>query len=143
MGDGDITALDDSEEVAQQRESAAEPIHGREAPRKPLQPRRDGPRENRDNRPNKGPRPEGEAKGKGRDQGPRPQNNQGPKPNKKPRTPQDGQPQQNQTPKPDQQPNGDRPKIAPKIIPRGQAENKGGNGGGEEPTGGEGDGGVS
>lgn len=143
MGDGDITALDDSEEVAQQRESAAEPIHGREAPRKPLQPRRDGPRENRDNRPNKGPRPEGEAKGKGRDQGPRPQNNQGPNPNKKPRPPRDGQPQQNQAPKPNGQANGDRPKIAPKIIPRGQAENKGGNGGGGEPTGGDGDGGVS
>lgn len=137
MGDGDITALDDSEEVAQQRESAAEPIQGREGPRKPLpQPRRDGPRENRDNRPNKGPRPENDGnKGKGRDQGPRPQNNQGQGQNKKPRPPREGQPNPNSKPIPPA--NGERPRIAPKIIPRGQGDDKGGNGGG-----GEGDGGA-
>ncbi len=150
MGDGDITALDDSEEVAQQRESAAEPIHGREGPRKPQQqdrpPRRDGPRENRDNRPQKGPRPDNEMKGKGRDQGPRPQNNQNQNQgqNKKPRPPRDGQ--QNQAPQPKPNPNsnpngnGDRPRIAPKIIPRGQTENKNGGNSGSgngEPSGGE------
>jgi hypothetical protein len=141
MGDGDIAALDDSEEVAQHRESAAEPIHGREGPRRPQpqerQPRRDGPRENRDNRdqrPSRGPRPDHEAKGKGRDQGPRPQQNQ----NRKPKPQREGQ--QNQAPQPRPNPNqGDRPKIAPRIIPKAQTENKNGNGGGGgEPSNGEG-----
>ncbi|WP_141731717.1 PSP1 domain-containing protein [Oligoflexus tunisiensis] len=145
MGEGDIAALDDSEEVAQQRESAAEPIHGREGPRKP-QPqdraRRDGPRENRDNRPGRGPRPEQEGKGKGRDQGPRPQRDQNQQnqqnQGKKQRPPRDGQVLQ---PKPNGMPPGERPKIAPKIIPRAQADNK--NGAGSGPAGGESDGNAS
>lgn len=139
MADGDIAALDDSEEVAQQRESAAEPIHGHEGPRKSQQQdrpqRRDGPRDSRDNRPQKGPRPDHDAKGKGRDQGPRPQNNQNQGQNKKPRPPRDGQQSQGPQPKPNINANGDRPKIAPKIIPRGQTENKNGGGGNGEPSG--------
>ncbi|MCX6129106.1 MAG: regulatory iron-sulfur-containing complex subunit RicT [Proteobacteria bacterium] len=42
MGEGDITGLDDSEEVSRQSESAAEPIHSREANRS--KPRSDRPR---------------------------------------------------------------------------------------------------
>ncbi|HYX32217.1 MAG TPA: regulatory iron-sulfur-containing complex subunit RicT [Oligoflexus sp.] len=135
MGEGDITALDDSEEVAQHRESAAEPIHGREGTRK-LQPQERPARGPRENRPSNGPRPEQDAKGKGRDQQ-RAQPNQNQ--NRKPRPPRDGQPPQAK-PNPNQ---GDRPKIAPKIIPRGQPENKGGGESGSEGSGSEGSGSES
>ncbi|MDQ3232666.1 MAG: hypothetical protein M3Q07_12675 [Pseudobdellovibrionaceae bacterium] len=135
MGEGDITALDDSEEVAQHRESAAEPIHGREGTRK-LQPQERLARGPRENRPSNGPRPEQDAKGQGRDQQ-RAQPNQNQ--NRKPRPPRDGQPPQAK-PNPKQ---GDRPKIAPKIIPRGQPENKGGGESGSEGSGSEGSGSES
>jgi cell fate regulator YaaT (PSP1 superfamily) len=144
MGDGDIAALDDSEEVAQQRESAAEPIHGREGPRRPQsqerQPRRDGPRENRDQRSQRGPRPDHDGKGKGREPGPRLQPNQNQNQNKKAKPPREGQQKEAQQPKPNPNANpGERPKIAPRIIPKGQTENKNGNGdGGGEPSSGEG-----
>jgi len=128
MGEGDITGLDDSEEVARQRESAAEPIQG-QGTRK-LQPteRPARPNDPRENRPGKGPRPEQEGKGKGRDNQPRPQQ-QGQNQNKKPRPPREGQPVQ---PNGNGNGNGDRPKIAPKIIPRAQSDNKGGGDSGNE-----------
>jgi hypothetical protein len=124
MGEGDITGLDDSEEVAQQSESAAEPIQGQASRKLRPQERPSRPNGSSENRPGKGPRPEQEAKGKGRDIQPRPQQ-QGQNQNKKPRPPREGQPMQENS-------SGDRPKIAPKIIPRVQSDDKGGGESGSE-----------
>lgn len=135
MGEGDITGLDDSEEVAQKRESAAEPIAARDAqvqsPRKaPLQARSAGGGKDRQDRPQggRGPRPD-DAKGKGGgrgDQQPRQGQNQNQN-NKKPRNP---QPQQQRAP---ENPDAPRPKIAPKILPKTIGEKKPeGNGSGNE-----------
>lgn len=144
MGEGDIAALDDSEEVAQKRESAAEPIHGREGPRRlqpqDRQPRREGGRDQREARQGKGQRSEQEPRAKNRDNSGRQANqNSNPQQNQKKkqqREPRDAQQERSNRPQPNNETSatqqGERPKITPRIIPRQPNEPKGGNESGGE-----------
>ncbi len=159
MGEGDITALDDSEEVARQRESASEPIQGREAPRRPQQdrPRQPGlqalkPRDKN------APKPEEQARPERSDRSPKAEGATGEKSiqaqqqnrggdhqrrqQKKPKfdrgqqqggeknRPQNGQGQDPAEGDRSTQSQENRPRIAPRIVPKGATEpDKGGGAG--------------
>jgi len=138
MGEGDISGLDDSEEVAKHRESAAEPIQARDSSRKPqgdrprpqggqvLKPLDKNPSQAaevpRPEQPTKGPRqePNREAAAQNRNQEPQQrQQNIKPVPSQRP---------DHSEPKAESQEN--RPKIAPKIIPRAMSDGNGSGGNG-------------
>jgi cell fate regulator YaaT (PSP1 superfamily) len=143
MGEGDISGLDDSEEVARQRESAAEPIQARDGKGKSQgdRPRPQGglvlkPRDKNAPQAAEAPRPERSAKGPrlepNRDAAtpngnPESQQRQ---PNKKlsPSQPSQSQRPDQSEPKTESQEN--RPKIAPKIIPRAMSDGNGSGGNG-------------